>query len=65
MKKHYPSDVTKEQFAKISPILEGAKKKTRPRKTSLHRIFCAVLYVLKSGCQWRALPHDFPDWHLV
>jgi transposase len=38
---------------------------TRPRKYDLYDIFCAVLYVLKEGCTWRALPHDFPKWNIV
>ena len=60
MRKTYPSDITREQFEKIKPILEGVKKKTSPRKVDLYDVFCAVLYILKTGCQWTALPHDFP-----
>lgn len=65
MRKQYPSDVTREQFEKISKILESASKKTKPRKTDLYDAFCGVLYVLKSGCQWRMLPSDFPKWQTV
>ena len=65
MRKPYPSDVTREQFEIISPMLELAKKTTRPRKIDLYEVFCAVLYLLKNACTWRALPHDFPDWKLV
>jgi len=65
MRKPYPSDVTREQFEIIRPILESAKKTTRPRKIDLYEVFCAVLYLLKNACTWRALPHDFPDWKLV
>src|SRR5882724_6931296 len=62
MRKTYPSDITREQFNKIAPLLEGARKKTRPRSIDLYDAFCGVLYVLKSGCQWRMLPSDFPKW---
>ncbi|GFY79957.1 hypothetical protein TNIN_56091 [Trichonephila inaurata madagascariensis] len=48
MRKSYPSDISREQFEKIRPILESSKKKTRPRKLDLYEVFCAVLYVLKS-----------------
>ena len=65
MRKKYPSDVSRKQFNKIKPLLEGARKRTKPRKVDLYEVFCAVLYVLKSGCQWRMLPSDFPDWHNV
>ncbi len=65
MRKRYPSDITREQFKKIQAILESARKKTRPRELDLYDIFCGVLYVLKSGCQWRMLPSDFPKWRSV
>ncbi len=65
MPKNYPSDITHEQFEKIKPLLESARKKTRPRTLNLYEIFCAVLYVLKSGCQWRMLPENFPNWNSV
>lgn len=65
MRKRYPSDVSREQFEKIEPILLSARKKTRPRELDLYDIFCAVLYLLKSGCQWRMIPSDFPDWRNV
>lgn len=64
-RKMYPSDVTREQFEVIRPILESAQKKTKPRKVDQYDIFCALLYLLKSGCQWRMLPSDFPNWKLV
>lgn len=58
----YPSDITREQFDKIRPKLESGRKKTRPRTIDLYDVFCAVLYIVKSGCQWRMLPKDFPKW---
>jgi transposase len=64
MSQSYPSDITYKQFNKIKPILESVRKKTRPRIIDLYDIFCGVLYVLKSGCQWRMLPKDFPKWEL-
>ena len=65
MRKTYPSDITREQFERIQLILESARKKTSPRKVDLYEVFCAVLYILKTGSQWRALPHDFPKWRTV
>lgn len=43
----YPSNINPEQFDKIKPILESARKKTRPRSIDLYDVFCGVLYVLK------------------
>jgi transposase len=65
MRQEYPSDITKEQFEKIREDLEGVKKKTHPRKYDLYDIFCAILYILKEGCTWRAIPHDYPKWQNV
>jgi transposase len=61
----YPSDVSRVQFGLIEYDLQSARKATRPRKYDLYDIFCAVLYVLKEGCTWRGLPHDFPKWNIV
>lgn len=65
MRKPYPSDVSREQFALIEDDLKSAKKQTKPRVADLYEIFCAVLYIVKNGCTWRALPDDFPNWKLV
>ncbi|MDR0274003.1 MAG: transposase, partial [Burkholderiaceae bacterium] len=53
MRKKYSSDITREQFEQIAPLLEGLRKKTRPPTVDLYEVFCAVLYLLKSGCQYR------------
>lgn len=65
IKKRYPCDISREQFEKILPLLESARKKTRPRTIDLYEVFCAVLYLLKSGCQWRMLPSEYPKWRTV
>ncbi|WP_370682473.1 IS5 family transposase [Comamonas sp. GB3 AK4-5] len=65
MRKGYPSDIKREQFEVIRPMLESAHKRTPPRKVELYEVFCAVLYLLRTGCQWRALPSDFPKWRTV
>src|SRR5437764_1187803 len=55
----YPSDVTDEQWARIRdliPVYPGG----RPRKTDLRDVVDAVFYLLRTGCQWRFLPKDFP-----
>ena len=65
MRKSYPSDISREQFEIIKPLLESARKKTAPRKIDLYEVFCAVLYLLRNGCQWRFLPGEFPKWQSV
>lgn len=61
----YPSDITREKFEILLPILEKAKKQTKPRQLDLYQIFNAIFYVLNTGCQWRALPKDYPKWNSV
>ena len=65
MRKNYPSDISREQFAIIKPLLESARRKTVPRRVDLYEVFCAVLYLLRSGCQWHMLPEEFPKWRTV
>lgn len=60
-RKHYPSDISREQFEQIRSMLEGIRHKTRPRRVDLYDVFCAILYLLKNACVWRALPSDFPS----
>ena len=64
-RKTYSSDITREQFASISGDLENVKKTTRPREVDLYEIFCAILYLLKSGCTWRDIPSDFPKMGII
>lgn len=65
MRKVYPRDISREQFKEIEPMLTGIRKQTRPREIDLYKVFCAILYVVKSCCQWRMLPSDFPKWQTV
>lgn len=65
MRKTYPSDVSREQFETILPLLESARRKTKKRELDLYDVFCGALYVLKGGIQWRMLPVDFPKWRSV
>src|SRR5437763_11881965 len=57
---HYPSDLTDEQWALIEPHLPTAPTGGRPRKTDLRDVVDAILYILRTGCQWRYLPGDLP-----
>ncbi len=63
MIKTYPSDISREVFErKVFPVLQKARKRTKPTTVDLYEVFNGVLYTLKSGCQWRMLPSDFPKW---
>jgi len=61
MRKIYSTNLTESQYEAILAII-GDKRK---RNHTLKEIFDAILYLLKTGCQWRMLPSEFPDWRLV
>jgi putative transposase len=57
---HYPSDLTDAQWALIEPYIPPEPGGGRPRKTDVRDALDAILYLLRTGCQWRYLPRDFP-----
>lgn len=61
----YETDLSDEQWALIAPLIPPPKPGGRPRTTDVRRVFDACLYVVKTGCQWRQLPNDFPPWRTV
>ena len=65
----YPSDVTDEEWELIKPQIAPAKHGGRKREVDEREIMNAIMYVLSTGCQWRALPKDFPPrstvWHYL
>lgn len=56
----YPSDLSDAEWAVIEPMIPPAKRGGRRRTTDMREVVNAILYVLETGCQWRALPKDFP-----
>lgn len=60
----YGTDVTDAQWPLLQPHMPPPARRGRPR-TELRRILDAVLYVVKTGCQWRELPKTFPPWQTV
>ncbi len=61
----YPSDLTDEQWRLIEPSIPSPKPGGRPRSVDLRAVVNAVLYLSRTGCSWRQLPHDFPPWGTV
>jgi transposase len=56
----YPSDVTDEEWAEIAPLIPPARRGGRKRTVNMREVFNGLLYVLSTGCQWRAIPKDLP-----
>jgi len=61
----YPSDLTNREWKFIRKYLPKAKPGGRPRTLQLREVLDALFYLLRSGCAWRYLPHDFPKWKSV
>src|SRR6266849_5550374 len=61
----YPTDLTDEQWHIIEPMIPPEKHGGRHRTVSMREVVNAILYILRTGCQWRNLPHDFPPWGTV
>jgi putative transposase len=61
-RKPYPTDLTDEQWKLVQPLLPDAKPGGRPRKADLREVLNAVFYLVRTGCQWRMIPHEYPPW---
>ena len=61
----YPSDVTDAQWAILEPLMPVPDAEGRPLEIERREIVNAIFYVLRSGCPWRLLPHEFPVWQTV
>jgi putative transposase len=65
MRKAYQSDLSDAEWSCLQSYLPAPKANGRPRVYTPREILDAIFYVLKSGCAWRLLPHDFPPWKTV
>src|SRR5690242_18169532 len=61
----YPSDLGDEEWAILGPLITPGKQAGHPQLFGLRRIVEAVFYLLRTGCQWRAMPHEYPPWPTV
>ena len=65
MRKTYHTDLSDSEWARIEPYLPVPKASGRPRIHPPREILNAIFYIVRSGCGWRLLPHDFPPWKTV
>src|SRR5438477_3161006 len=63
--RRYASDLTDAEWRLIEPFMPPVKRLGRPRETDLRAIVDAILYIARTGCQWRLLPKDFPPFTTV
>jgi transposase len=64
-RKAYPSDVSDAEWTFLLPYLTLMREDAPQRDHPLRELFNALRYLVKSGCTWRFLPHDFPPWAAV
>jgi transposase len=56
----YPSDLTDEEWALVAPLIPPAKRGGNKRHVNVRDVMNGIMYVLSTGCQWRAIPKDLP-----
>jgi len=64
-RKAYPTDLTDDEWRVLEPLLPAAKPGGRPRTVDRREVVNALRYLLRAGCSWRLLPHEFPVWQTV
>jgi putative transposase len=63
--KHYPTDLTDEEWQLISGLFGTSERRGANRRYELRRILDGCFYVLRGGISWRMMPHDLPPWRVV
>ena len=61
----YPTDLTDAQWSRVVQSIPPAKPGGRPRSVDVREVVNGVLYLNRTGCAWRLLPHDLPPWGTV
>lgn len=64
-RKAYESDLTNEEWRIIEQLIPPAKPGGHPRRVDMREIVNAMFYLLRTGCSWEMLPHDFPPYSTV
>jgi putative transposase len=65
VRKVYPTDLKDAEWEILRSLIPPAKVGGRPREVDMREILNALLYLLRTGCSWRMLPHDLPAWQTV
>jgi putative transposase len=61
----YPSDLSTVEYGYLAPLLPPPPSRGRPWRWPLREILDGIVYIVRTGAQWRALPHEYPPWPTV
>lgn len=61
----YPSDLTDQQWSIIEPLIPPPEPGGRDRTVNMRQVINGIVYLNRTGCSWRMLPHEFPPWGTV
>ena len=61
----YPTDLSDAEWHRLAPLVPKPKAGGRPPNYPRREIVNAILYVVRAGCAWRLLPHEFPSWRIA
>jgi transposase len=64
-RKPYPSDVTDDEWAFVAPYLTLMKEDAPQREHALREVYNGLRWIVRTGAQWRMMPHDLPPWYTV
>jgi len=64
-RKPYPSDVSDDEWAFVAPYLTLMREDAPQREHPLREVFNGLRWIVRSGAEWRLMPHDLPPWHTV
>jgi putative transposase len=64
-RKSYSTDLSDNEWDLLEPFMPAEKVRGRKRTVDLREILNAIFYIIRTGCQWRMLPHDLPAWRTV
>jgi transposase len=63
-RKRYPSDLTDAQWRLVAPLIPAPRPGGRPARYDRREIVNGILYVTRTGCSWRSMPHDLPTYRI-
>src|SRR5438105_12694655 len=64
-RKPYPSDVSDDEWAFVAPYLTLMREDAPQREHSMREVFNGLRWIIRTGSQWRMMPHDLPPWEAV